>query len=55
MVAGVVSKSMLVSVSDSRLATTYFNAQLSLARQLATAEMPFIEVSLMFGMPLRTS
>ena len=46
---------MLVSVSDSRLAATYLNAQLSLGRQLAVTEAPFISVSLMFFMPLRMS
>ena len=49
------SKSMAVSVSDSRSAATYLSAQLSLGRQLTVTEAPFISVLFLLAMPLRMS
>ena len=49
------SKSMAVTVSDSRSAATYFRTQLSLGRQLTVTEPPFISVLFSLRMPLRMS
>ena len=46
---------MLASLSDSRLATTYFSAMSSFGRQFTVAEAPLLSTLLRLRMPERMS